>query len=378
MLTFRLRVTDRAGLHDDDSVVVTVAANAAPLAQVTGVTVTAQVESLSVGWTAVAGAGGYLVQWREDSQTYASSRQHAVSGGLLSQAIEELTAGTLHRVRVAATRTGADDGPWSAEASGTPRSPATEPAEGDLRLVGGDEDHEGRVEVYHGGEWGTVCDDFWGIPDARVACRQLGYSNANEATRRARFGQGSGPIWMDNVQCGGREARLADCRFRGWGVHNCRHREDAGVVCTTGTDEGTGTVGLRAPGLVGPARGSEALLGDGSLALQQVVDAALEAGPSAVRALDLTDGKLGSLAGIERLTGLRVLRLRGNEVWDLSPLAGLQEPAGTRSVGQRRRGPAAAHRACGAAAAGPVGQRGGGRSATHGARAAVSTGAGRQ
>ena len=232
VLTFRLRVADRAGLHDDDSVAVTVAANAAPLAQVTGVSVTAQVESLSVGWTAVAGAGGYLVQWREDGQTYASSRQHAVSGGLLSQAIEELTGGTLHRVRVAATRTGADDGPWSAEASGTPRSAAAEPREGDLRLVGGEGAHEGRVEVYHDGRWGTVCDDFWGVPDARVACRQLGFSNAKEAPRRARFGQGSGPIWMDNVHCTGGETRLADCRFRGWGVHNCRHREDAGAVCT--------------------------------------------------------------------------------------------------------------------------------------------------
>ena len=323
-LTFRLRVTDRAGLHDDDSVTVTVAAGAAPLAQVTGVTVTAQEESLSVSWTAVAGADGYLVQWREDGGTYASARQHAVSGGLLSQAIGELTADTLHWVRVAATKAGADDGPWSAEASGTPQSPAAGPEPGDLRLVGGEEDHEGRLEVYHNGEWGTVCDDFWGIQDARVACRQLGYSNADQATRRARFGQGSGPIWMDNTQCTGREARLADCRFRGWGVHNCRHREDAGVVCTTGTDEGTGIGGLRGLSLVGPASGSAAPAGDGSRALNEVVDAALEGAPSAVRVLDLTDGKFGSLAGIERLTGLRVLRLRGNEVSDLSPLAGLQ------------------------------------------------------
>ena len=103
----------------------------------------------------------------------------------------------------------------------------------DVRLVGESGPHEGRVEVYHSGTWGTVCDDGWDLQDATVVCHQLGYGTAVGALGFAAFGRGSGPIWYANVNCGGREANLAQCAHDGLGVHNCGHSEDAGVICAS-------------------------------------------------------------------------------------------------------------------------------------------------
>jgi deleted-in-malignant-brain-tumors protein 1 len=100
-----------------------------------------------------------------------------------------------------------------------------------LRLVGGSNSSEGRLEIQYNGVWGTICDDSWDINDAMVACRQLGYRTAVRATTNAEFGAGSGQIWLDDVGCSGSETSLDQCYSNGWGDHNCHHYEDAGVVC---------------------------------------------------------------------------------------------------------------------------------------------------
>ncbi|KAJ8040994.1 Neurotrypsin [Holothuria leucospilota] len=101
----------------------------------------------------------------------------------------------------------------------------------DVRLIGGQSENEGRVEVLVNGEWGTVCDDVWGFRDAIVVCIELGYPGADAYFTNSHFGGGSGAIWLDNVDCSGGEYSLNDCPKNRIGDHNCGHDEDAGVEC---------------------------------------------------------------------------------------------------------------------------------------------------
>ena len=103
-----------------------------------------------------------------------------------------------------------------------------------IRLVGGTTQYEGRVEVYRNGQWQTVCDDAWGISEAQVVCRQLGYGSAVSALGDAYFGQGSGAQWEVNWYCSGTESSLQSCRTRGT---TCSHSEDASVRCYDSSGE---------------------------------------------------------------------------------------------------------------------------------------------
>ncbi|KAH3726464.1 mucin-4-like isoform X2 [Dreissena polymorpha] len=103
----------------------------------------------------------------------------------------------------------------------------------DIRLVNGTTPSQGRLEVFYDNTWGTVCDDYFDDKDAIVVCRMLRFSeNLSKVAVRteAAYGQGTDPIWLDDVHCDGYETSLFNCPAS-WRNHNCNHGEDVGVDC---------------------------------------------------------------------------------------------------------------------------------------------------
>ena len=108
--------------------------------------------------------------------------------------------------------------------------------EADIRLVNhlNNNTFEGRVEIFHNKQWGSVCDDYFGMEEADVVCKQLNFTQGAQAVYKfAHYGPGRGPIYLDNVVCVGNETSLINCKHQGWNGHNCYHFEDVGVVCLT-------------------------------------------------------------------------------------------------------------------------------------------------
>ncbi|KAK6308577.1 hypothetical protein J4Q44_G00218480 [Coregonus suidteri] len=106
-----------------------------------------------------------------------------------------------------------------------------------IRLVSGDSDCSGRVELLQRNQWGTVCDHGWDLREADVVCQELGCGLAENALRGAAFGKGTGKIWLRHVQCSGHEASLTRCPRVLHSEPTCTHDNDAGVKCSGETED---------------------------------------------------------------------------------------------------------------------------------------------
>ena len=129
--------------------------------------------------------------------------------------------------------------------------------EGDIRLVHGSYLWQGRVEIFLSGVWGTTNVNAGYNKDAKVICRQLGYTTYCESIFKrfvynsyfthvrihdiivqtygccARFGEGSGPIHLTHVSCTGLEHRLTDCEYSN-NTEDDSHSKDFSVFCYIG------------------------------------------------------------------------------------------------------------------------------------------------
>jgi hypothetical protein len=83
--------------------------------------------------------------------------------------------------------------------------------DGDLRLLGGELEAEGLLEVCFNQSWGTINGDGWTSRDTQVACRQLGYEGDSDSYERK--GIIFVPIFVNNVACYGSEDKLIDCNY---------------------------------------------------------------------------------------------------------------------------------------------------------------------
>ena len=134
--TFKVKVVAEDGMATETYTVTVTRALAAP-GQVMGVEVDPAIESLVVSWDAVESADGYRVQWKSGTEAFegGGSRERVLAGaGTITHTIPNLTAGVEHTVRVIATRTGTNDGPPSAEVTGTPRGLSMDAALSDLEV----------------------------------------------------------------------------------------------------------------------------------------------------------------------------------------------------------------------------------------------------
>jgi len=103
----------------------------------------------------------------------------------------------------------------------------------EVRLNGGRDPGEGRLEVFYNGSWGTVCTGEFNDAAAKVVCNMLGFGYVGRPSKKAEewHGYSHGPIWLNSFRCTGTEGNIADCQQNGWGVSSCPRSEEQAVSC---------------------------------------------------------------------------------------------------------------------------------------------------
>ncbi|VDI14713.1 deleted in malignant brain tumors 1 protein [Mytilus galloprovincialis] len=107
-----------------------------------------------------------------------------------------------------------------------------------VRLQNGTNPFEGRVEIFLGGEWKTLCDSSWNSYDSKAICSSLGVRTSTPVVlSNAYFGQGNTPKVISDLGCAGWEDHIGQCNIQESG--SCMHTEDAGVRCVDCFEEVT-------------------------------------------------------------------------------------------------------------------------------------------
>ncbi|XP_071961853.1 scavenger receptor cysteine-rich domain superfamily protein-like isoform X2 [Antedon mediterranea] len=103
-----------------------------------------------------------------------------------------------------------------------------------VRLISPASSLEGRFEIYHEGQWGTVCrSPSWSYNEDAVVCRSLGLGPpSHNSSAGLKHLRGRGPIHLSDVSCIGSESTLAECKHSDWGINKCVHTDDIMIECS--------------------------------------------------------------------------------------------------------------------------------------------------
>lgn len=101
-----------------------------------------------------------------------------------------------------------------------------------LRLVNGN-DCAGRVEVFYNGTWGSICSNRMSQLTAVTMCKQLGCGDGGGIAMDFKYGRGSGPTWLDHIECTEQHSSLWQCQSDPWHPRSCDNRaEETHITCT--------------------------------------------------------------------------------------------------------------------------------------------------
>ncbi|XP_033124710.1 uncharacterized protein LOC117123024 [Anneissia japonica] len=108
-------------------------------------------------------------------------------------------------------------------------------ADGDVRLVGRPRTYMGRVEIEMGSTWYSICEEGWGIEEADVVCRQLGFPEGamfSSVSPRSDFGIGTGDMLWSDYNCTGTEPNLLSCDSgANLNSDDCSINQDVAIIC---------------------------------------------------------------------------------------------------------------------------------------------------
>lgn len=102
---------------------------------------------------------------------------------------------------------------------------------GDVRLVDGGSDNQGRIEIYFNSTWWSICASHFNHEAFGTVCRMLNLPEPTERYHDSEFDSGNEPILPMDFSCDGHESALLNCRHEDYYDHHCHEGNTVGVVC---------------------------------------------------------------------------------------------------------------------------------------------------